>query len=60
MSTDETSVPPRLVSDIDIVERLRWQKRYVYGLVCVTMEDAAKEIERLRSELRSKTNASRT
>ena len=37
--------------DTDIVERLRWQKRYTMGIVPVTMEDAAKEIERLRSLL---------
>lgn len=36
------------MSDTDIVERLRWQKRYTHGIVPVTMEDAAKEIERLR------------
>lgn len=39
------------MSDTDIVERLRWQKRYTNGIVTVTMEDAAKEIERLRAEL---------
>jgi hypothetical protein len=35
--------------DIDIVDRLRWDKRYTDGHVPLTMEDAAKEIERLRS-----------
>lgn len=34
--------------DIDIIERLRYQKRYTVGIVTVTMEDAAAEIERLR------------
>jgi hypothetical protein len=35
-------------SDVDLVERLRWQKRYTRGVVTVTQEDAAAEIERLR------------
>jgi hypothetical protein len=39
------------MSDTDIIERLRWQKRYTKGIVPVTMEDAAKEIERLRAAL---------
>jgi len=39
------------MSDTDIVERLRWQKRYTNGIVPVTMEDAAKQIERLRATL---------
>ena len=34
---------------LDVVERLRWDTRYTYGHVPVTMEDAAMEIERLRS-----------
>lgn len=41
------------MSDTDIIERLRWQKRYTNGMVPVTMEDAAKEIERLREALRA-------
>lgn len=40
------------MSDTDIVDRLRWQKRYPSGsMVSATMEEAAKEIERLRAEL---------
>lgn len=34
--------------DDDITERLRWDQRYTYGHVPLTLEDAAKEIERLR------------
>jgi len=37
--------------DADIVERLRWDKRYTNGHVPVTMEDAAKYIEQLRKAL---------
>lgn len=33
----------------DIVKRLRWDKRYTHGHVPVTLDDGAKEIERLRS-----------
>lgn len=32
----------------DIVERCRWDMRYTRGHVPVTLDDAAKEIERLR------------
>jgi uncharacterized small protein (DUF1192 family) len=35
----------------DITERLRWDKRYTRGHVPVTVEDAAKEIERLQAEV---------
>jgi len=35
----------------DIISRLRWDTRYTHGHVPVTMEDAAKEIERLRRKV---------
>ncbi len=38
--------------DTDIVELLRWSKRYTNGHVPLVMEDAANEIERLRSALK--------
>lgn len=38
---------------IDIVERLQWDKRYTNGHVPLTLEDAAKEIERLRNGFRA-------
>ena len=34
----------------DLVERLRFQTRYVYGIVTVTMNEAADELERLQAE----------
>lgn len=43
-------------SDYDVVERLRWQQRYTRGVVTVTQEDAALEIERLRTALTSIAN----
>lgn len=36
----------------DLVEELRWQKRYTNGRVPYTMERAAKQIESLRAALR--------
>ncbi len=37
----------------DLIEELRWQKRYTNGRVPYTMERAAEEIERLRAALQS-------
>ena len=38
-----------VVAATDIVDRLKWCERYTYGLVPVTMDEAGKEIEKLRS-----------
>jgi hypothetical protein len=47
----ETAHHSEATREIDLVDELRWQKRYASGRVPYTMERAAKEIERLRGLL---------